>query len=107
MPNVPAGARKPADRKKPTAAQRRKAEEAAGEWFPGNLNGKTVRLSHPKTWRMISQRKALAEGDFESWAKQTVHPDDLGAFVEADPNSEELGRFVADAHEFFGADQGE
>lgn len=103
---VPAGARKPSDRKEPTAAQRRKAEESAGQWFSGNLNGRTVRISHPKTWR-ASTMQALRMGDLLGWGEKVVHPDDVKLFRDADPNAEEIGAFVADAHEHFGSDQGE
>lgn len=106
MPNVPAGARKPADRKKPTAAQRRKAEEAAGKWCSVEVNGHTVRFSHPGSWR-ADVMEALEMGRINAWGKGVVHPDDFEEFRAANLNAFDLGPIMPVVHEFFGADQGE
>lgn len=101
---VPAGAKKPSDRK-PTAAQRRKAEQG-GVYRSVELNGYDIRFTHPKSWR-ASAMDLLNAGNMNGWASKVVHPEDVAKFKEADPNGGELGEAIANVHTLFGAEEGE
>lgn len=106
MATVPSTAKKPSDRKRPTANQRRQAEESAQQFAPIELNGEVIRVAHPQTWR-ASSMASLNGGDIFGWGDKNVHPDDRKAFRNADPTFGEVREFIEAANEYFGSDQGE
>jgi hypothetical protein len=97
MPEIPAGAKKPSDR--------RRAEEST-ETYTGTLDGVEIRVLPQGEWRK-SANVSLRQGDWDGWAASAVHPEDVKQFKQLDPTNNEFSAFVTDALRHFGVDLGE
>lgn len=80
----------------PAEAQELEADAEQGHFVTASLCGKDVRVIPPGAWRLSWQR-ALKNGDFDVFASQIMHPDDLDLFDELDPTNDQFGEFVSDA----------
>ena len=97
MPNIPAGAKKPSDR--------RRAEEST-DHYVGELAGVEIRVLPPGEWRK-SANVALRQANWDAWAASAVHADDVEAFQALDPTNDEFSVFIQGALRNFGINQGE
>lgn len=70
--------------------------EAEGHYVTAELAGEDLRIVPPGAWRQ-SWQKALAQGQFDFFAEQVIHPEDLDLYFEIDPTNDEFEAFVAEA----------
>lgn len=70
--------------------------EATTEYVSEELGGETYRVKLATKWRP-SYVRALRSGDFDAWAEGVIHPDDLDAWLDADPTFDDLGDFATRA----------
>jgi hypothetical protein len=70
--------------------------EAEGHYVTAELDGEELRIVPPGAWRQ-SWQKALAQGQFDFFAEQVIHPDDLDFYFEIDPTNDQFEAFVSEA----------
>ena len=70
--------------------------DALSDYVTVPLADEQLRVKSPSKWRP-SYLRAMRQGDFDTWAEGVVHPDDLEAFIDADPTFEEINDFAAAA----------
>ncbi|MGA4867561.1 hypothetical protein ACPB9J_33550 [Streptomyces lavendulocolor] len=70
--------------------------EAEGHYVTAELDGEEIRIVPPGAWRQ-SWQKALAQGQFDFFAEQVIHPEDLDLYFDIDPTNDQFEEFVADA----------
>ncbi|MBI0293288.1 hypothetical protein JBE04_01935 [Streptomyces sp. PRKS01-29] len=79
--------------------------EANGHYVEAKLAGESIRVIPPGAWRQSWQAR-LAQGQFNAFAEQVVHPDDLDLYFEIDPTNDEFEQFVTDAASLSGESLG-
>jgi hypothetical protein len=75
--------------------------EATEEYVTATLAGQTLRVKTIGQWRP-SYLRALRQGDYDTWAAEALHPDDVDAFIEADATFDEINEFTGAAMESAG-----
>jgi hypothetical protein len=76
-----------------TAAQAQETEATTGDYTPIELGDRDYRVKAVSKWRP-SYVRALRNGDFDAWVSGVFHPDDVDAWIDADPTFEEIGDFA-------------
>ncbi|MEU2403438.1 hypothetical protein ACFWRZ_08250 [Streptomyces rubiginosohelvolus] len=70
--------------------------EAEGHYVTAVLADEEIRIVPPGAWRQ-SWQTALSNANFQFFAEQVVHPEDLDLYFEIDPTNDEFEAFVAEA----------
>lgn len=70
--------------------------EADGDYIPVPLGDTEIRVKPQRKWRM-SHMRLLNAGDLDGWAEGVIHPDDVDAFFDVDPDMEEFQAFAEEA----------
>jgi hypothetical protein len=99
MPNIPDGAKKPADRLRAEASK-------ATEEFTAELNGVTLRVLPFLDWdsRAVHQINFM---NWDGWAAGALHPDDIAEFGKIKATNRQMIDFVKTVSTAAGADVGE
>lgn len=88
-----------------SAAEAQEIEANAGHYVAADLCGKRLRVVPPGAWRQSWQRK-LRQGDFDGFAEEVFHPDDVDTYFDLDPTNDDFGAFVEAAARAGGEDLG-
>lgn len=89
-----------------TAAEAQELEaDTEGHYVTAALAGEPIRIIPPGAWRQSWQAK-LARGQFNAFAEEVVHPDDLDLYFDIDPTNDEFEQFVTDAANLSGESLG-
>lgn len=90
----------------PDAAEAQELEaDTEGHYVTAALAGEPIRIIPPGAWRQSWQAK-LARGQFNAFAEEVVHPDDLDIYFDIDPTNDEFEQFVTDAANLSGESLG-
>jgi hypothetical protein len=79
--------------------------DATDGYVTVSLAGEPVRVLHAGSWRNSTLR-SLRLGDFDAFAQDVLHEDDVEIFDEVDPTQDQLGQFVQDAQALAGSAAG-
>lgn len=89
-----------------SAAEAQELEaDTDGHYVTATLAGEPIRIIPPGAWRQSWQTK-LARGQFNAFAEEVVHPDDLDLYFDIDPTNDEFEQFVTDAANMSGESLG-